>query len=225
LYELLPGGTAIEHERVGARGSVDRDVTLAPGDHVFIGSTKITCTTSKPPAYQGRAPFVFVSYLQREMDRVYPVIREMQRLGIRIWYDTGLLGGQGFKEQVEPRIKAAAAVLLFLSENALGSPSVLWEVAASVRRSSSPGAGGSFSLITVEVEDFRGEAWSERVGRTLQKAVDLASEKEILTAFIESRDTGGAANWIHASKLTPLAAAGTIFASIDASVRHRVPVG
>jgi hypothetical protein len=46
----------------------------------------------EPPfkAYQGNEPFLFVSYTHKDKAEVYPIINELNKKGINLWYDEGI---------------------------------------------------------------------------------------------------------------------------------------
>jgi len=46
----------------------------------------------EPPfkAYQGKKPFLFVSYTHKDKAEVYPIINKLNKSGINLWYDEGI---------------------------------------------------------------------------------------------------------------------------------------
>ena len=45
------------------------------------------------PAYQGDAPYIFVSYAHDDAALVYPEITRLKEQGFNVWYDEGISPG------------------------------------------------------------------------------------------------------------------------------------
>ena len=78
--------------------------------------------------YIGGEPYIFISYSHADKERVFPFLAMLQRNGFRVWYDEGITGGENWRGTLKNKIREAACVLLFSSENASGSKAVLKEV-------------------------------------------------------------------------------------------------
>ncbi len=74
-----------------------------------------------PVAYEGKEPYIFVSYSHKDSQRVLPLIQGMIDQGFRVWYDKSIQIGSEFPEYIEQFLQNATCVLPFMSENALES--------------------------------------------------------------------------------------------------------
>ena len=81
-----------------------------------------------PEIYEGNNPYVFISYAHKDKDIVYDIITALQCRGVRIWYDNGLRAGDEWPEEIGEHIVRAAAVIIMLSSNAIGSKFVRKEI-------------------------------------------------------------------------------------------------
>jgi len=86
-------------------------------------------TIFKPfKAYQGKSPYVFVSYSHKDKGIVYPDIKYLHENGINIWYDEGIPFGQNWQKTIPERIQKSALFLVFISKNSVVSKYVNKEV-------------------------------------------------------------------------------------------------
>lgn len=81
------------------------------------------------PAYEGREPYLFVSYAHLNSEQVMPVIESLFADKYRVWYDEGIAPGSEWPKNIEDHLRAAAAVLVFVSQASLSSPNCENEVA------------------------------------------------------------------------------------------------
>ena len=71
--------------------------------------------------YQGKEPFIFVSYSHKDSYRVLPIIHSLQCRGFRVWYDEGIEAGTEWPAYIEERLDSCQRVLVFLSDNSIES--------------------------------------------------------------------------------------------------------
>lgn len=71
--------------------------------------------------YEGREPYIFISYAHKDSDIVFPIIEAMYDRGFRIWYDAGIEAGTEWPEYIAEHLENASAVIAFLSNSALES--------------------------------------------------------------------------------------------------------
>ncbi len=83
-------------------------------------------------AYEGKEPFLFVSYAHKDSDLVLPVIRALHEKKYRVWYDEGIAPGSEWPENIALHLRDATAILAFVSENYLSSPNCKNEVQVAV---------------------------------------------------------------------------------------------
>ena len=84
--------------------------------------------TELVPAYEGKKPYLFVSYAHKDSDLVLPVIAKMFEKKFRVWYDEGIAPGSEWPKNIADHLNAATAFVIFVSENSLKSPNCENEV-------------------------------------------------------------------------------------------------
>ena len=82
--------------------------------------------------YEGKRPYLFVSYSHRQSDAVVDTIRLLHDRRWRVWYDEGIPAGGDWPKNVEMHMRQCAAVLFFLSKSALASPNCFSEIKTAV---------------------------------------------------------------------------------------------
>ena len=83
---------------------------------------------TKPQAYTGNAPYIFISYSHKDKDRVYPIIEGLQRRGLRVWYDEGIPGGVSYPKELANRVIKSECVMAFISRSSLSSEFCTYEI-------------------------------------------------------------------------------------------------
>ena len=73
-------------------------------------------------AYNGKDPYLFISYSHRDTKVVYPILDALYDEKFRIWYDESCENGNDFREELRDRIKKCEAVVLFVSKASMESP-------------------------------------------------------------------------------------------------------
>ncbi len=79
-------------------------------------------------AYEGNEPYIFISYSHDDSDTVFPIIRDLQERGFRVWYDAGIEVGTEWPEYIAEHIYNADCVICFISKTALDSPNCRREI-------------------------------------------------------------------------------------------------
>ncbi len=87
---------------------------------------------SKPIAYKGDQPFIFVSYAHSDREEVYPDLLYLSQQGYRVWYDEGIRLGREWPAEIQRAIEACAFFITFLSPDAVGSDDVRNEINVAV---------------------------------------------------------------------------------------------
>ena len=77
--------------------------------------------SNRTPAYEGKEPYIFVSYAHKDRDVVLPVIAFLYENRYRAWYDEGITPGSEWPHNIASHIENADTVLIFTSENSLAS--------------------------------------------------------------------------------------------------------
>ena len=85
-------------------------------------------------AYQGREPYIFVSYAHKDSQLVFPEIKIFHDEGYPIWYDQGLTGGQEWDDEVARALISSSLLVVFISENSMASNNVQDEIKLALKR-------------------------------------------------------------------------------------------
>ena len=67
--------------------------------------------------YNGKEPYVFVSYCHADSELVLPIIRGLQDRGFRVWYDEGIEVGIAWAKYVGERLEQCGCVLAYVTKN------------------------------------------------------------------------------------------------------------
>ena len=67
--------------------------------------------------YEGREPYIFISYAHKDSHRVLPIVEALAEKGYRIWYDAGIEAGTEWPEYIATHLLSCGAMLAFLSES------------------------------------------------------------------------------------------------------------
>lgn len=78
--------------------------------------------------YEGRAPYIFISYSHRDTISMTSVCNVLRQSGGRLWYDSGLHSGDDWNMVIASHLERAAVCLLLLSREAAASEYVKNEV-------------------------------------------------------------------------------------------------
>jgi DNA-binding response OmpR family regulator len=75
------------------------------------------------------ARYVFMSYASVDRERVFPIVEQLERVGIRVWLDQQkIAGGQNYGIQIVQSIRGCAAMLIACSKAAMESRNVKQEI-------------------------------------------------------------------------------------------------
>ncbi|MBQ8339925.1 MAG: TIR domain-containing protein [Clostridia bacterium] len=100
-----------------------------------------------PTAYEGKQPYIFVSYAHKDAARVLPVIESLVKSGFRVWYDAGIEAGTEWPEYIAAHLADAACVLAFLSPASINSRNCRQEITFALSRDR--------AMLTVFLEDVK----------------------------------------------------------------------
>ena len=78
--------------------------------------------------YEGKKPYIFVSYAHKDSDRVFPILEELDRRGYRVWYDDGIAPGSEWPENIAQHLDGCSVTLAFISPNSIASANCRREV-------------------------------------------------------------------------------------------------
>lgn len=68
-------------------------------------------------AYTERQPYYFISYNSEDEKKVTMYAKELENLGVPMWYDNGIKVGTEWENEIADRIENCQAVIMFLSKN------------------------------------------------------------------------------------------------------------
>ena len=69
--------------------------------------------------YEGKKPYIFISYAHKDSHRVFPILEELDRRGYRVWYDDGIAPGSEWPEDIATHLDGCAVFLAFVSNNSI----------------------------------------------------------------------------------------------------------
>ncbi len=72
--------------------------------------------------------YLFISYSHKDDPVVHALIRQLQKAGIKVWYDKGLPLGPNYFDEIADELDNCQAMLLVLSANSMGSQYVRKEL-------------------------------------------------------------------------------------------------
>ena len=72
-------------------------------------------------AYNNNEKFIFISYAHKDAQKVSPYLDTLKNNGFCIWYDAGIEAGTEWPEYIEEHLKKSAAVVVFMTPNAVES--------------------------------------------------------------------------------------------------------
>ena len=75
----------------------------------------------KIPVYEGRDPYIFVSYAHRDSGSVLPVISGLFDEKYRVWYDEGIAPGSEWPHYIAVHLENADTVVAFVSDASMAS--------------------------------------------------------------------------------------------------------
>ncbi len=110
--------------------------------------------------YEGREPYVFVSYAHKDAAVVLPAIEALQDNGFRVWYDRGIEAGTEWPEYIAEHLENADSVIVFMSEAAAESRNCRREINFSIDIGKEP--------LVVYIEDVKLSAGMKLQLNTLQ---------------------------------------------------------
>ncbi len=71
--------------------------------------------------YEGKEPYIFVSYAHKDKDWVIPTINVLSEKGYRIWFDEGIELGSEYPQYIGEHLLNAHIFLAFITENSVNS--------------------------------------------------------------------------------------------------------
>ncbi|MCR5843631.1 MAG: toll/interleukin-1 receptor domain-containing protein, partial [Oscillospiraceae bacterium] len=82
----------------------------------------------KMDTYEGSENYIFISYAHRDAEKVWPILDALNDRGYRVWYDDGIDAGSEWPAYIEDHLNRCAAVVSFISPNAVASANCRREI-------------------------------------------------------------------------------------------------
>lgn len=82
--------------------------------------------------YEGKRPYLFISYPHKQSDQVIDTIRILHEQGYRLWYDEGIPAGSDWPANIAQHMRDCEAVICFISDHFLRSQNCFSEIRAAV---------------------------------------------------------------------------------------------
>ena len=73
------------------------------------------------PVYEGKDPYIFVSYAHKDSGIVLPVVSGLFEEKYRVWYDEGIAPGSEWPHNIAVHLENADTVVVFVSDNSAAS--------------------------------------------------------------------------------------------------------
>ena len=73
------------------------------------------------PVYEGRDPYIFISYAHKDSSLVLPVVSGLFEEKYRLWYDEGIPPGSEWPHNIAVHLENADTVIAFVSDNSADS--------------------------------------------------------------------------------------------------------
>ena len=143
--QRLTTGRALKHTYVNNPNLFDNIVLYGGEDSVFneealllqldgiierARSIEVKLNSQRKVAlpYVGPDDYVFISYSHRDKAKVEEKLHILQRNGYRLWYDTGIRGGDNWRKLLREKIKSSKNLIVFTSANSVKSEDVKIEI-------------------------------------------------------------------------------------------------
>ena len=80
------------------------------------------------PAYEGDAPYFFVSYAHEDAELVYPEMTWIKKAGFNLWYDDGIHVGSVWRQALADALSGSVAMVFFATARSTESNNCLKEL-------------------------------------------------------------------------------------------------
>lgn len=91
-------------------------------------------------AYQGHAPFAFISYSHADMAKVESLLRVLHQNGRRFWYDHGIEYSADWQSSINERLQSSTAFILFMTNGIEQRGEIIREIRMAIaKRRENPG--------------------------------------------------------------------------------------
>ena len=79
---------------------------LFGGDCYILDAEKLGGVTVEEnlKAYDGKGPYIFISYAHKDNETVLPLIEGLKQRGFNVWYDAGIEAGTEWPEYIGTKV-------------------------------------------------------------------------------------------------------------------------
>lgn len=78
--------------------------------------------------YEGKEPYIFISYAHKDMDKVIPIVERLVKDGYRVWYDEGIAPIETWDDFIAGKVEECEIMLAFISNNYINSSNCMDEL-------------------------------------------------------------------------------------------------
>ena len=82
----------------------------------------------RPRAYEGKEPYIFVSYAHKDDDQVFEILSALGEKEYRVWYDEGITPGSEWTEDIARHLDDSAMVIAFITPASMASKNCRREI-------------------------------------------------------------------------------------------------
>ena len=87
-----------------------------------------------PKAYEGKEPYIFISYAHKDSEKVIPIITALQSRGFRVWFDAGIAAGSEWPLYIATQLMNCSCFIPFLTDNYTVSDNCRQEIHFALRK-------------------------------------------------------------------------------------------
>ncbi len=125
--------------------------------------------------YEGNKPYIFISYSHADTDKVLPVIKYFDEIGLRYWFDYGIPKGSKWIAELGKHISGADVVLVFVSKTYIDSHWCGLEIDNTLQLEK--------KIIPCYLDDARSDEWDWCISRYQGILAKDMSSDELIEAF------------------------------------------
>lgn len=138
-------------------------------------------------AYEGKEPYVFVSYSHKDTDAVLPIVSLLKQKMCRVWFDEGLTPGESWNDSIADHLLNCSQFILFLSPDSIASKYVLAEINYALSK-------------------------NKPIVPVILKPTELPPRLELMLSTIQFLDVSGCSDWGAAAETVSSVLSPTVFA-------------
>lgn len=133
-------------------------------------------------AYEGKEPYVFISYSHQNTDEVLGLLEQLGKSGLRYWYDDGIEWGSEWPQSIAEHLKRSTLLIAFHSKTSIKSQNCRQEIAYAIKHKK--------TILSVYLDDV---VLPEGLDMQLSiyQALYTKAEKELAKCILENQYVKG----------------------------------